>query len=129
MHHGIGHMVGDTPSLTYHNYLLHIAYHPGHTLPHSCTLAPGYNQPPPTPGIPNPRTYPTPLWTPLLISSGHRNTYGWQAVGTHPPGMLSCIFIDEQFMIGCLITYLTTSITLSRILFKIRNMHPIPKLG
>ena len=25
------------------------------------------------------------------ISGGRRNTYGWQAGGTHPTGMLSCI--------------------------------------
>ena len=24
------------------------------------------------------------------ISGGHRKTYGWQAGGTHPTGMLSC---------------------------------------
>ena len=24
------------------------------------------------------------------ISGGRRNTYGWQAGGTHPTGMLSC---------------------------------------
>ena len=31
------------------------------------------------------------------ISGGRRNTYGWQAAGTHPTGMLSCLLIQ----IGC----------------------------
>ena len=26
----------------------------------------------------------------LIPSGGHQNTYGWQAGGAHPPGMLSC---------------------------------------
>ena len=26
-------------------------------------------------------------------SGGHQNTYGWQAGGTHPTGMLSCLMI------------------------------------
>ena len=26
----------------------------------------------------------------LTSSGGHQNTYGWQAGGTHPTGMLSC---------------------------------------
>ena len=32
-------------------------------------------------------THPPPALTP---SGGHQNTYGWQAGGTHPTGMLSC---------------------------------------
>ena len=31
---------------------------------------------------------PTPL---LTLSDGHQNMYGWQAGGTHPTGMFSCI--------------------------------------
>ena len=33
-----------------------------------------------------------PPYTPLALtpSAGHQNTYGWQAGGTHPTGMLSC---------------------------------------
>ena len=29
----------------------------------------------------------------LTLSGGHRNTYGWQAGGTHPTEMLSCFII------------------------------------
>ena len=27
----------------------------------------------------------------LTPSGGHQNTYGWQADGTHPTGMFSCV--------------------------------------
>ena len=35
---------------------------------------------------------PPPPTNPLVLvsSGGHRNTYGWQAGGTHPTGMMSC---------------------------------------
>ena len=31
-----------------------------------------------------------PIPSPVLTSGGHWSTYGWQASGTHPTGMLSC---------------------------------------
>ena len=36
------------------------------------------------------RTYPRP--TVLTSSGGHRNMYSWLAGGTHPAGMLFCLF-------------------------------------
>ena len=32
----------------------------------------------------------------LTPSGGHRNTYGWQAGGTHPTEMLSCFIITAR---------------------------------
>ena len=36
------------------------------------------------------------------ISGGRRNTYGWQAGGTHPTGMLSCdiIYLERLETLG-----------------------------
>ena len=38
-----------------------------------------------------------PTLPPLVLtpSGSHQNTYGWQAGGTHPTGMLSCIHVDN----------------------------------
>ena len=45
------------------------------------------------PGMPTP-----PLHTVLTLSGAHQNTYGGQASGTHPTGILSCVYVRRLFM-------------------------------
>ena len=43
----------------------------------------------------------------LKSSGGHRITYGWQAGGTHPAGMLSCCIYVFVVWRGLLAVYLS----------------------
>ena len=118
MHHGIGHMVGYTSPPghgTCDTHPLPCTWGLGYPSPspfpllksgghhwrpvqtcsfqdtHPLLLTPGSHHQKPVQTCSCQDTSPSP--SPPVRSGNHRNTYGWQAGGTHPTEMLSCLII------------------------------------